>query len=72
MNFELQKLNNKPAFVINFKDKNANLFPEQVSALLTSIYPVWIPFSCPYNIAAALGSFSRILNKTGTNWIDID
>ena len=36
MNFELEKLNNKPSFVIDFKDKRENLFPEQVSALLLS------------------------------------
>ena len=32
MNFELEKLNNKPSFVIDFKDKRENLFPEQVIA----------------------------------------
>jgi molecular chaperone DnaK (HSP70) len=34
MNFELEKVNDKPTFKVNYRDKTVNLFPEQVSALL--------------------------------------
>ena len=34
MNFELQNLNKKATYVINYRNQNENLLPEQVSALL--------------------------------------
>ena len=34
MNFELEKVNDKPTFKVNYRDNTVNLFPEQVIALL--------------------------------------
>jgi molecular chaperone DnaK (HSP70) len=36
MNYELENVNGKPTFKVNFNDRTMNLFPEQVSALLLS------------------------------------